>query len=101
MKDDYEPDKPIELEITTVLDLHSFAPAEPASVVESYLEVATRRGFEVVRIIHGRGTGTQRRTIRAALSRHPAVLSYSDAPPESGGWGATRVTLRSAAVFDR
>lgn len=101
MKDDYEPGEPIELEITDVLDLHSFAPAETASVVKSYLEVATQRGFKAVRLIHGRGTGTQRRTIRAVLAGHPEVLSYSDAPPESGGWGATLVTLRSAAVSDR
>jgi dsDNA-specific endonuclease/ATPase MutS2 len=94
MQDDREPHEIIELEITDVLDLHSFRPGETASVLESYLEAAAGRGFTVVRIVHGRGIGAQRRTIRSALSKHPRVLSFADAPAEAGGWGATVVNLR-------
>ena len=94
MQDDHEPDEIIELEITDVLDLHSFPPGETASVVESSLEAAADRGFAVVRIIHGRGIGAQRRTIRSTLSRHPRVRSFADASAEAGGWGATMVNLR-------
>ncbi|NJM30301.1 MAG: TSUP family transporter, partial [Rhizobiales bacterium] len=35
---------PIELEITDVLDLHSFQPREMASVVREYLDAACERG---------------------------------------------------------
>ena len=63
-------------------------------MVEEYLEEAARKGLRQVRIIHGRGTGTQRRMIRQALSRHQRVESFGDAPPEAGGWGATLVLLR-------
>jgi dsDNA-specific endonuclease/ATPase MutS2 len=63
-------------------------------VVEEYLEEAAIRGMRQVRIIHGRGTGVQRRMVRQALSRHPRVEAYGNAPAESGGWGATLVVLR-------
>jgi dsDNA-specific endonuclease/ATPase MutS2 len=63
-------------------------------VVEEYLKEASNKGLRQVRIIHGRGTGTQRRMVRAALSRHPRVEAFGNAPPEDGGWGATFVLLR-------
>lgn len=75
------------------IDLHPFHPRDIPSVVESYLEQAVAAGFREVRLIHGRGIGVQRATLRALLARHPAVLDFSDAPPERGGWGATLVAL--------
>jgi len=80
--------------IEEVLDLHSFRPAETASVVEEYLLEAAARGFREVRIVHGRGTGTQRRTVRAVLARSALVEEFRDAPPGRGGWGATVALLR-------
>ncbi|MBI5446753.1 MAG: Smr/MutS family protein [Deltaproteobacteria bacterium] len=77
-----------------VIDLHSFRPSETASVVEEYLAEAWARGFREVRIVHGRGIGAQRLTVRAVLARSPLVREFRDAPPEAGGWGATVVTLR-------
>jgi dsDNA-specific endonuclease/ATPase MutS2 len=62
--------------------------------VEAYLEEARRRGFHAVRIIHGRGIGFQRETVRKVLSRTPFVLGFYDAPAEVGGWGATIADLR-------
>jgi dsDNA-specific endonuclease/ATPase MutS2 len=76
------------------IDLHAFTPRDGISVVEEYLEAAARKGYREVRLIHGKGTGAQRAAVRALLGRHPLVESYSDAPPEAGGWGATRVTLK-------
>lgn len=63
-------------------------------MVEEYLREARARGFSEVRLIHGRGIGAQRASVRAVLERHPAVLAFADAPPERGGWGATLVRLR-------
>ncbi|MGH9783103.1 MAG: Smr/MutS family protein [Terriglobia bacterium] len=83
------------LEITDVIDLHTFSPREIPAVVETYLEEARAKGFETVRIIHGRGKGVQRARVQSVLSRTPFVASFQDAPMGAGGWGATIVWLRS------
>jgi dsDNA-specific endonuclease/ATPase MutS2 len=82
------------------LDLHSFAPRDVRSVTEAYLEQALAAGLRRVRLIHGRGIGVQRDIVRAVLARHPAVVSYADAPDLRGGRGATVVELRAAGAFD-
>lgn len=87
-----EPD-PVRVPIEDTLDLHAFAPPDVASVVDEYLREAHRAGFREVRVIHGRGTGVQRRIVRSVLARHPLVASFASAPPERGGWGATVVML--------
>jgi len=48
-----------------------------------------------VRIIHGKGTGAQKKRVQELLRRNPLVLSFADAPIEAGGWGATIVALKS------
>jgi DNA-nicking Smr family endonuclease len=87
---------PVELPITDVLDLHSFRPAEVADVVREYLDAAWEKGFRELRVIHGKGIGVQRQTVRTLLSRDDRVEAFGDAPMEAGGWGATWVRLRSS-----
>ena len=89
-----DPEEPVVLPVEEHLDLHAFAPKDVRDVVDSYLEAACEAGFEEVRLIHGRGIGVQRESVRALLARHPRVLSFADAPPERGGWGATVVRLK-------
>ena len=93
---EYEPDinEPFRLPIEDVLDLHTVTSRDVIPVVEEYLSEVHRLGFPAVRIIHGRGIGVQREAVRKILARTPYVLSFSDAPAEAGGWGATIVTLR-------
>jgi len=86
-------EKPVPIPITSVFDLHSFRPRDIAMAVEAYLEEAHRLGLSAVRIIHGRGIGVQRETVRKVLSKTPFVRSYRDAPTEAGGWGATVADL--------
>jgi dsDNA-specific endonuclease/ATPase MutS2 len=86
--------EPIRIPITDVFDLHTVQPKEVAVVVEAYLEEANRLGLKALRIIHGRGIGVQRQIVRAVLARRPFVISFNDAPPEAGGWGATVVRLQ-------
>ncbi|VUZ85778.1 MutS2 protein [Candidatus Methylomirabilis lanthanidiphila] len=87
-------EEPVRLPIEEVLDLHTFAPKEIASVVEEYLWQCRQAGMPQVRLVHGKGTGTQRAIIRRLLTNHPDVLSFADAPAEAGGWGATMVRLK-------
>ncbi len=86
---------PFEILITDVFDLHPFAPRDVKAAVEAYLEEVHARGFRFVRIIHGRGIGVQRETVRKVLARTEYVEEFRDAPMEAGGWGATIVTLKS------
>jgi hypothetical protein len=86
---------PIQLEITDVFDLHTFAPRDMRRVVEEYLREAHRLGFRSVRLIHGKGRGVQRATVRAILARTPFVVDWTDAPSDAGGLGATIARLRA------
>ena len=91
---DDEDDAPIEMPIEDALDLHTFAPGDVRELVADYLELAAEKGFREVRIIHGKGKGTLRRTVHAVLDRHPRVAGYRLGGEGGGGWGATFVTLR-------
>jgi DNA-nicking Smr family endonuclease len=60
------------------LDLHTFLPADVASVVDEYVRAAHEAGLRELRIIHGRGRGVQRRIVHIALERHPLVAAFWD-----------------------
>jgi len=92
--DEFLSGEPVRIPITDVFDLHSVPPRDVGAVVEEYLAEAHRLGLKALRIIHGRGIGVQRETVRAILARTPFVESFRDAPGEAGGWGATVVDLK-------
>lgn len=83
----------VELEITDSLDLHAFAPRDVKAVTIAYLEEAHKKGFRLVRIIHGKGIGVQRETVRKVLEQTPFVKSFKTADELSGSWGATIVNF--------
>lgn len=85
--------EPVVLQFDDVLDLHPFDPKDIRSVVEEFIEECRRAGILEVRLIHGKGAGVQRAIVRSLLDKHPAVISFKDAPAEAGGWGATIVSL--------
>lgn len=87
--------EPVEIEITDVFDLHTIPPRDVKAVVEEYLRLAHEKGFRCVRIIHGKGIGVQRDTVRSILARTPFISDWTDAPPDAGGLGATIVTLKT------
>lgn len=89
-----EPEEEVfELPINDVFDLHTVPPRDVEAVVEAYVEAAWEKGFVHLRIIHGKGIGVQRETVRRVLGRMPIVEFFQTAPEGAGGWGATLVTL--------
>jgi DNA-nicking Smr family endonuclease len=88
------PGDAVEVPITGDLDLHPFAPGEIPSVVGEYVRACRERGILDLRLAHGKGRGVQRAVVRRVLQEMPEVVSFADAPPESGAWGATIARLR-------
>jgi len=84
----------LELPIDGVLDLHTFSPRDLPDLLDDYLDACLDKGIVEVRIIHGKGQGILRDRVRSILKNHPKVESFSQAPLEAGGWGATLVRLR-------
>ena len=81
-------DDATEYPIDGVLDLHVFQPSDIGDLVPDYLELCREKGILRVRIIHGKGTGTLRRSVHAILDRMEMVQRYEQAKDRSS-WGAT------------
>ncbi len=61
--------------------------------VERAMNDCFLKGKRRLLIVHGHGTGKLRRAIWDYLQGHPLVESFTPAPPESGGTGATVVLV--------
>jgi DNA mismatch repair protein MutS2 len=62
--------------------------------VEKYLDDAFLAGLVSVRLVHGKGSGALRKTVRDLLAGHPLVESFRDGEPSEGGTGATVAALK-------
>ena len=89
--------EPVEIPIDGTLDLHTFQAREIKGIVTDYLAVCRERGIHQVRIIHGKGTGTLRRTVHSLLDQLQGVSSFRLSGEDGGGWGATIVDLHPMA----
>jgi DNA mismatch repair protein MutS2 len=67
---------------------------EARDLVEQYLDDAFMAGLPTVRLVHGKGTGALRKSVRDLLAAHPLVESYRDGEPTEGGAGATVAALK-------
>tara|TARA_B110000263_G_scaffold76597_1_gene66909 strand:+ start:2748 stop:5210 length:2463 start_codon:yes stop_codon:yes gene_type:complete len=75
------------------LDIRGSRVHESDNIVRQFVDDSSIQGLTSVRIIHGDGTGALREAIRLILSKHPLVASFSAAPRNRGGNGATIVDL--------
>jgi DNA-nicking Smr family endonuclease len=85
-------DEVVRIPVEDAIDLHAFAPADILSVVDEYLHAAHEAGFDIVRLIHGRGKGVQRAAVQRLLRDHELVDGFWDAAESH--LGATVVRLR-------
>jgi len=76
------------------LDLRGQRAEDALDALDRYLESAFLAGLPFVRIIHGKGTGKLRQSVREALQIHPHVLSWETGHEKEGGDGVTVAKLK-------
>lgn len=90
------------LEIELELDLHGLTARHAHSVLEQFFRDCHHRSIRCVRIIHGKGYGSEDRQpvlkqkVNLWLRQHQDVLAFCSATSRDGGTGAVYVLLRSA-----
>lgn len=80
--------------ISIELDLRGLLTEEAVEKAEKYLDDAYLAVLPKVYLIHGKGTGALRQSIRDMLQSNPHVASYQAAGYNEGGDGVTIVRLR-------
>lgn len=76
------------------LDLRGMRAEEALDATAKYLDEAKLLSIKNVELLHGKGNGILRRTLREFLSHQHDVEHFCDAPLEAGGNGITRVTMK-------
>jgi len=95
--DEREGEEPVQIPIDGTLDLHLFQPRDVPEVLDAYLDACREKGILHVRVVHGKGTGFQKRRVEELLARDPRVRSFRPGGAGAGGWGATLVDLEPLA----
>lgn len=82
------------------LDLHGLRVEQARHAVLSFLDECIEHGIRCVRIVHGKGYGSQglepvlKDKVRTWLVQKSQVMAFSQAPEREGGAGALLVLLR-------
>ena len=76
------------------LDLRGKYKDEAMLAIEQFLDRAVQFGVEDVRIIHGKGSGVLRQTVKNTLRQYPYVTNFQHERIEAGGDGVTLVELK-------
>jgi DNA mismatch repair protein MutS2 len=76
------------------MDLRGQRVDEGLDALDRYLEKAYLAGLPFVRIIHGKGTGRLRESVRTALGKCPYVARYEGGGNNEGGEGVTVAHLK-------
>jgi DNA-nicking Smr family endonuclease len=82
------------------LDLHGLRVEQARHAVISFLDECLGQGVRCVRIVHGKGYGSEgmnpvlKDKVRAWLAQKAEVLAFSEAAPREGGSGALLVLMQ-------
>ncbi len=83
----------VEIPITDELDLHTFNPREVKDLLEEYFRCCIKKNIYTVRVIHGKGKGILKQSVKSCLSKNDQVKRFYSSPLGSGDWGSTTVEL--------
>lgn len=75
------------------LDLHRLTVEEAMSRLDQFLYEMYAAGLHTVRVVHGKGTGRLRTSVRIWLPKQSLVKSFRTGFPWEGGDGVTIVEL--------
>lgn len=76
------------------LDIRGRKPEEVDFEIIKFLDDSYMNGQDRIEILHGKGTGALKKTVRDILDKHEKVKNYYFAPIEFGGEGITIVELK-------
>ena len=79
------------LDSDTIIDLRGKRVDEAIQELEIALDSAVTKQEQRIKVIHGHGTETLKRTVRSYLSRNPSVKGWKAGGSEAGGDGVTWV----------
>jgi DNA mismatch repair protein MutS2 len=75
------------------LDLRGERVEDALKRLETYLDAAYTSGLPFARIIHGKGTGALRKSVREHVEHHPLISKVTEATPAEGGSGVTIIHM--------
>ncbi len=76
------------------IHLRGMTVEEAREALDKFLDSALMTGLKQIYVVHGKGTGTLRKTMTEFLKKHPAVDSLRLGNWNEGGAGVTVVTLK-------
>ena len=80
----------MDIELENEIDLHHFHPGDTASLVGDFIQQAYDKGYEVIRIIHGKGKSVRKKEVLKILQNHSLIRNFYN---DRYNWGATIAEL--------
>lgn len=81
-------------EFEAKLDLHGLTAKEASLRLETFISRCFFLGYRRVLIVHGKGSGILKETVRSFLVEHSSVVMIIDAKPRYGGDGAVIAQIK-------